>query len=203
MKTYLAISISLLIFLCFGCFNGKKKKCSANNIQSMISYEITSKVLDTISSRYKEGYIEFPFTLHEDRKFEDIINNPCEYKTSLLAAIKDDNKGNVYKLVALYGLQHLCIDDYIEVLNTVFVEFKQKKVDESFLMSSIDQDEFSLEVCKNYRNGNLQQTLENILPALTKETNRKLVKDMISGDIWNKLHEYFRDSGEHAPWTCD
>jgi len=67
----------------------------------------------------------------------------------------------------------------------------------------VDQGGLSLEVTKNYANPELQKTLKRILATLKSDTDRKFISDILSGDSWKKLREYFHGSGEPMPWTCD
>jgi hypothetical protein len=196
-------TVVLIFLLCVGCHNGRKKRCSDTMVQSNKSYMQVSAELNKISSRYKEGYIEFPFTLEDDVLFNNILDSPCEYKPFLITALKDSSKGKVYKLIALYELQHLCIDDYLEILKIVFAAYRNKSVDEAFLMAAIDQEGFSLEVCKNYSNEQLRQLLQTILPTIETQNNKNYLNDIISGNNWKGRKEGLRGSGERTPWVCD
>src|ERR1700722_9780214 len=190
MKVYLfIISIFLITFFPIACSDRTNRRCSIDRQQN-VSYMETSKILDTLSSKYPEGVIEFPFTLFENRKFSEIINDPCAYKSSLISALKDKDKPRAYKIIALYCLQHLCIDDYLEVLNVVFDGYNKKNFDEAFLMSSLSQDGFSLEVSKSYSMDELQSLLKAVVPTLKNEDHRSYLLEVISGKNWVDRRNY-------------
>ncbi|WP_158563315.1 hypothetical protein [Chitinophaga silvatica] len=116
--------------------------------------------------------------------------------------LNDDNLDRIHKMVVLYSLQHLCIDDYIPVLTAVYTLYKNKKVDEEFMFTAIVQH-LSIEVIKNYNNVHVQKVLNNVLPLLKEKAKQDNIKEILSGSIWKNLKTYYRESGVPMPWTCD
>ena len=204
MKSYLLRNSGwFIIVLLIGCSEGSKKRCSMDNSLANTSYVTTSSILNTLSSKYTKGYVEFPFTLFENEKFKEVIDNPCNYRLSLISALKDKEKPRAFKLIALYCLQHLCIDDYLDVLNTVRDEFNKGNLDEKFLMSSVSQDGFSLEVSKSYFTKELQSFFKEVLPTLKIADSRIYLVDIMSGKNWTEQRKYLRQNSDSMPWLCN
>lgn len=197
---YRGIVIFLLIYI-VGCKN-KHTMCASTD--QTTSYQDVFNTVHAISSKYNDGPIEFPINLIEDSRFENFSTSPCKFKTHLLSIIADDRASSNEKFIALFALQHLCIEDYIKVIEVVFSEYQDKKLDDYFLHVAIFQGQFSLEVIKKYDHKTLIQKLE-IIKAEQQRMGKDIsnLNELLSGHIWRGLDDFYIDSGEQRPFSCN
>ncbi|MDO1450467.1 hypothetical protein Q0590_29600 [Rhodocytophaga aerolata] len=194
--------IFLLLIYSWGCKN--KRDICASIDDPVTSYQDVVNIVHAISTKYNDTPIEFPINLREDSRFENLLINPCTYKPHLLKIIKDDKSSFNEKSIAFYALQHLCIDDYVDVIDVVFTQYQNKKVNDYFLHLSIYQGQFSIEVIKNYDHKKLTQKLENIKTdqqRMGKDVT--YINDLLSGKIWKDLNTFYNHSGEQIPFSCN
>lgn len=206
MKIRFLFTLSL-IFVLQSC---SKMKCPciehncSDNIRP-ISYNEVLHIVSKISNDYKfnGNDIELSFTLMGKENFKYLIDKPCIYKESLLKILQDQSVQHRDKLVALFGLQHICIKNYIKVIQVIFQEYKKGQLNKEFLKLSILQ-EFSLEVSRNYGYKPLIVLLKDIKLFLKDQgQDAEYIDEILSGNSWNSLIEYYRDSGEgYNIWFC-
>ena len=195
------------IFILQSCSQMKcpctEQNCSDDDNPEPISYDKVLNIVSNISNDYESNgnTIELSFTLMGKENFKSLIDNPCMYKESLLKILKDQSVQRRDKLVALYGLQKICIKKYIKVIQVVFHEYKKGRLDKEFLKLSILQS-FSLEVIRSYDYEPLIALLKDIKLFL-KDQNTKYIDEILSGKCWDSSIQYYRDSGEgHNIWFC-
>ena len=196
------ISIFLII-LAFRC-TSNRTTCSDSQIKDFPSYKEVSKMLLSLVHEYKGREPDFPQNLPEFEPFKTIFENPCIYKKCLLEAIKDPNQNRLYKYFALHCLFRLCIEDYVEVIATVFNEYKKGILDDGFLELSIHQNLISIEVYRNYNHKKLKKILTKIKiykEKIGKNTNH--IDKVISGKQWKEQVYFYYDTGhDKLPWHC-
>ncbi|RFS20011.1 hypothetical protein DVR12_20005 [Chitinophaga silvatica] len=200
MKKYSAI---FCVFLFVACTNQKPpKKCTDFPAIQPKSYAEVYSSIDSLTKGNIQAYLELSFTLSGNPGFRTMLNNPCIYKQGLITLLKDTCVSDTHRVFALYSLQHLCIDEYIEVLTTVQSLYENKKVDEEFMMKAIGQG-FSLEVCKNYKNIHVQEILKSVMQTFKNKNRKNWINKILTGNSWKYSRSYYRESGEPMPWTCD
>lgn len=203
------IYIILLFLLNVCCVDNVKQKTKNNiTLVDSTSYEETISLIQKISKRYESfNYkVEWPSTLYESQEFKEIIEHPEKYKSHLTRIITDQNSTHLFKEISVYGLQHLCIDDYLSVIKNVYTQYKKGIINKGLLYSSISQQSMSIEVIKNYENQNLRHILVEIR-EYEKDNNAELsdidfLESIISGQCWKENKKYCEENNEKLPWTC-
>jgi hypothetical protein len=123
------------------------------------------------------------------------------YKTDLINLFVDadikKNKGASYNILRV--LDNLCIEDYVDVIDSVYTFYKRKQVSFEILDMAIGQDfNMSNQVAKKYKNEKLQIILTEILNdiksgKLTVTTPpygfQETIEKILSGKEWQELEE--------------
>lgn len=177
------------------------------------SYKKTVEILTSLKESYannsyyiETGEIEFPSTFLEKDSFRILFENPCIYKNSLIRVLADDNHHKLTKYIGLHALLKLCIDDYIDVLELIYHEYKKGKMDYKMLYIAVYQHEFSLEVVKNYKNLKLRKLLKSIQKDFKKQgINDEVINidEILSGKAWSESIDFYTSGAAgYIPWYC-
>ena len=128
----------------------------------------------------------------------DLINNTFKYKFSLINLLSDKKiqKDSYSDFDIVNILSNLCIDDYIEVTDSVYTLAKKNKLKFDILENMVIQDfNVSNQLARSYRNPKLKLFLKKILIdiesgkfILPKKNNDfiEFVNKLISGEEWEK-----------------
>jgi hypothetical protein len=184
---------------------------SASNVNkcvetTAISYQVVVDKLALVAEKapldiynYRKG-IEFPKALPGDSIFQNISQNICLHKAGLIQVLQDSARSYPEKEIALYALHHLCIEDYVDILQITFEEYKVGKLDEKFLQDAIISHRFiSIEVIKNYNHKKLVKVLTEIKGLLLKnKLINEIIDDILSGERWLSIWHHYNDLG----WYC-
>ena len=136
------------------------------------------------------------------RESPALYSDTPKYTLGLLNILKDKSiksdeatNQDVFRI-----LDNLCIDDYVEVIDSVYSFYKQKQVTFSDLEFALFQDfNISNQVAKNYKNETLQTLLKHMLQELQTgkfliETSqlglKEEIEELLLGKLWeNDLKE--------------
>lgn len=196
MRTRIVI---LSFFALFAC----SKDVSMNCEGILASSENVLPEIKRLASAYSGDDIEFPINLIEQQSFREWINSPCKYKGQLASVLVDSSLIRPAKLIALYSLQRLCIDDYINILEILLKEFEKGSIDEAFFFNAVTQRGFSLEVSRNQSDEKLKSILNRSLMLVKNESRREFIQTLIDEKIdWKSVLDTYQDMGEKAPWVC-
>ena len=126
----------------------------------------------------------------------DLFRSTDKYKGYLLQMLKDSSlkKGEFTDAYIVRVLYNLCLEDYIDIMDSAYVFFKNKQISSSVFIDMIFQDpQISDLVARNYKDERLQLFLR-CLQKDNKLTDRIKIKyfdykqnlnDLISGKLWN------------------
>ena len=194
----------IVLILIFYCFQLE----ASNNIKddSLARQLFIKAEQKAIEFRRKTDKLRFVDPIEMNEVFYKIVNNESpelyvetrKYKIGLLNILKDkkikrDDATNqdVYRI-----LDNLCIEDYVEVMDSVYSFYKQKQVKFDDLYSTVIQDfNMSNQLARNYKNDKLQILLTRILQdiktgKLLIETPpfgfREEIENLLSGNSWEK-----------------
>lgn len=123
------------------------------------------------------------------------------HKTNLINLFVDDdikkNKNASYNILRL--LDNLCIEDYVDVIDSVYTFYKRKQVSLEILDMTIGQDfNMSNQVAKKYKNEKLQIILNEILNDIRSRRLtitippygfQEKIERILSGKEWQELEE--------------
>ncbi len=190
MKTKVTFLVSIIL-LCLGC-----------EVDPQLKLSDVKRDINNIGKDCGGKEVEFPFTLYSMEMFKRMSDNVEIYQPFLIQIIIDNKTSHLDKSVALYALQHQCVDKYILVLEQVFEAYQKGKIDDSLLELAINQGGLSIEIIKNYENPALIKLLKKI--AKTGKCKDE-IEDILSGQRWKNALEYYGNwnSGEPMPWHCD
>lgn len=126
----------------------------------------------------------------------DLIDNTNKYKYSLINLFTDKSirKDGYSNLDICNILSNLCIDDYIDVTDSIYTLVKRNKLDFEILNCMIEQDfNVSNELAKKYENFKSIQFLKKLTNEieqgkyiLPKKNNDfvKFINSILSGEEW-------------------
>lgn len=167
------IHISILLVLMLSCYSTKTESNKLNTNKIIESFQ---KIEDKMKTHYE--YIE------KNRIFEDPIGRAIHffevvktvapqlladtklYKNEILNLLTDETfkKYDFIDYDIPYLLYNLPIDDYVDLLNSVVILFKNGDINQDIFERFIFPDSFvSNDLYKNYRNKKLQFFLNNLL----------------------------------------
>ena len=180
----------------FSGYSQNKNIIVSNKIYSIYKYwdkQFTRKLLD----HHLAGI------LPSDENFNFVSENSVLYRKDIISLIADKKQKKEIKYIALYTLQFQCEKEYRISLIDIYNLFKKKKVSEDFLISAIQQDDFSLEVIKN---ASSNEELKLFLTKLSKDIsiskgNRVYIKNIISPNYYKSHKEDLDEIGER-PFEC-
>lgn len=195
----------------FSCKSNKSSRCAESDKRT--DYKKVIEILTFFKEYYEDneyyretGRVEFIRNLPEKDSFRILFENPCIYKKSLMRVLADGNQHKLTKYIGLHALFKLCIDDYLEVLELVYYEHKKGKMDCEMLKIALYQDEFSLEVIKNYKNLKLRKLLQNIQKDFKKQglsNDAIYIDEILSGKAWNESIDFYTSGAtDYIPWYC-
>lgn len=191
MKTQLLI-ITILILSC----NSAKKEIISSDSKNV---SVLFQEIETQMNAHYE-YVE------KERLFEDpvgrvkylfkVVKNVAPqfitetklYKDEILKLLTDTTFQK-YKFIdedIAYILYNLPIEDYVDLLNSVLVLFKNGNINQNIFELFIFQDDFvSISVCKNYRNNKLQIFLKQLLEDKNLLTKAKIQNKLFEKAVLN------------------
>ena len=101
------------------------------------------------------------------KEASELINNTKAYANFLVNIIsnKQMKKGNEYDLDLVKIIYHLCIDDYITAVDTIYNRYRENKINLNVLLNSIITFEghYSNIIALNYSSKKLQLLFEKLL----------------------------------------
>jgi hypothetical protein len=195
---YRFLNFFMLTMLLYSCNNAPKCiDCTKNKAIQPIN---VVQIVDSISIEYSNNpEIEFSFTLYQRKQFITLLKHVCQYKTELLYIVLNDSS-NIKKEVALYALQHLCIEEYLEILNVLYKNYLKKNISYELFDKSITTT-LSDEVCKNYDNPRLQELFNQILlDSSFTEGDKKYIRNLKSGKVWDGISWDYYFNDRKVPW---
>lgn len=194
--------VLLFLVISFPIFGQSKTCCNYYDVLCLFQKSETS-----ILEHRKEGTFEDPlgrvhFLYKTVRKESpELFEQTNQYKNFLLRILVDKtiekDEYTDYDVVCI--LCNLCLDDYIEVMDTAYSLLKNKKINFNIFEYIIFQDfNMSNQVAQNYKNEKLQIFLNRLLLdqqflqdiAQEHPDFNSQLKDLISGKLWdNELKE--------------
>jgi hypothetical protein len=127
--------------------------------------------------------------LYHVPEFLEVYKNPYRYKDAVLRYLKQsDNDTN--RIIAIYSMSDLSIDNYVDQLNSFYILF-QKKAVSGLLLSRYIFNEFDVKqrMFKNYKNPSLRNVLNKIL--IDKNISLEIkanIKGLLNGKIYRDLN---------------
>ena len=205
MKTYRNFVVLFLLFYCFQLEASNIIKEDSIAVQLFIKSE--QKAMEFRNKTMKMRFVD-PIELNNVfynivmKESPELYTDTRKYKIGLLNILKDrkiKKDGNT-NLDVFRILDNLCIDDYVDVIDSVYSFYKQKQVTFDDLDYAIAQDfNMSIQVAKKYKNEKLQQLLSqilqdiktgNLLVVTTPYGFQEEIENLLSGKSWEDLIEH-------------
>jgi len=189
----------ILIFSCFQLVASNIIKDDSLARQLFVKAE--QKSIEFRKKNYKLRFVD-PIEMNEVfyrivmKESPELYTDTRKYKIGLLNILKDktikrDDETNrdVFRI-----LDNLCIDDYVEVIDSVYSFYRMKQVEFEDLDNAVTQDfNMSNQLERNYKNEKLQILLTKILQdiktgKLLVETPpfsfKEEIENLLSGKSW-------------------
>jgi|GEM_PF-2959056 len=198
----------LILFLVFYCF---QLKASNNIIDDSLARQLFSKAEQkSIEFRKKTYKLRFVDPIEMNNVFYRIVikespelyTDTRKYKIGLINILKDTkiNRDDETNQDVFRILDNLCIEDYVDVIDSVYSFHKQKQVKFGDLYDAVLQDfNMSNQLARKYKNEKLQILLTQMLQdiktgKLLVETPpfgfKEEIENLLSGKSWeNELKE--------------
>lgn len=141
-----------------------------------------------------------------EKEAPKLINNTQAYWNFLVNIFsnKQMRKGNQYDLDLVKILYHLCIDDYITAVDTIYSRYRENKINLNVLLNSIITFEghYSNIIALNYRSKKLQLLFEKLLNDTllikTVEKNNKNFSSTLKAIQSGAIYEAY--TGQDKDW---
>jgi hypothetical protein len=189
----------IISILLSSCYNSQRQCIDCTQTPLKESIHII-QLIDTISATYStENTIEISCTVYERKEFMTLIKYACQYKTELLNIVVN-NHLNIKKEIALYALEHICIEDYITVIEELYKNYLTKNISPELFDKSITTT-LSHEVSKNYDNPRLQELFNQILlDSSFTEGDKNYIRNLKSGKVWDGISWDYYFNDRKVPW---
>lgn len=141
-----------------------------------------------------------------EKEAPKLINNTqayCNFLVNILSN-KQMKKGNEYDLDLVKILYHLCIDDYITAVDTIYNRYRENKINLNVLLNSIITFEghYSNIIALNYSSKKLQLLFEKLLNDTllikTVEKNNKNFSSTLKAIQSGVIYEAY--TGQDKDW---
>ena len=175
-------SIILIIFV-FAVFVTNASELHKYQYTNSLGFEkrisiIHSKVVDLTDI----------FVLHDVKEFNEVYFYPLKFKDSIIEFLKKPASFE-NQVIAICSMTRLPLDEYVQILNSYFVLYRQNRIKEQLLERCIF-NEFDTDnrVAKQYKNPSVRRLLTKMLTCKTLSKNFKInVKETLSGKWYNDL----------------
>jgi len=203
MKKYKPLFVLVIVLVSSQLNANKKEDFQTTKILFLKCEQKIEKFDNTIGKK------RFVDPLEENEVFYGIVMKTAPtlftetklYKTDLINLFVDadikKNKSASYNILRV--LDNLCIEDYVDVIDSFYTFYKRKQVSFEILDMAIGQDfNMSNQVAKKYKNEKLQIILTEILKdiksgKLTITTPpygfQETIEKILSGKEWEELEE--------------
>lgn len=184
MRLYYCFSVLISAFMIQGCVN--KNNCTeCPSEKGEMSFMNVNLAVDSIQNSLNQNYnhVEFPINLYEKLPFNLIVKNICSNKGQLIQIILNDTS-TIKKEISLLAIQHLCINDYLPLVEKLYANYKQGKLAKTYFLYSM-YTRLSNVLARDYENENLRKFIDKLLidknfTKIEKDYFRKIK----SGEIW-------------------
>lgn len=203
MKKYKPVLV-LVMVLVASQLNANKKNDFQTAKELFLNCQHKIEKFDNTTGRYR-----FVDPIEENEVFYGIVMKTAPtlytqtklFKSELINLLVDPyiKKHESAKFNILRVLDNLCIEDYVDVIDSVYTFYKRKQVSFDFLDMTIGQDfNMSNQVARQYKNEKLQKILNKIQSDI-KSGNLKVttppygfqetIEKILSGKEWHELEE--------------
>lgn len=201
--------IFVTVFLLFLCLNSTQAMNYNINIDSLTkklfvkSESLAIKKRIQYSKHYdflEENYVGEQFIKTVLKESPELINNTNYYKWGLLRLLSDKTiERDFYTDLDIIAiLYNLCIDDYIDIVDSVFIKVKSRDLSIEIMKNLIVQNPYlTITLAKNYRCHQVYEKLYQIRKELQLiNMNNQIsniitqeIDSIISGNTWKIIPE--------------
>jgi hypothetical protein len=137
-----------------------------------------------------------PSDLFGVTNFVELFEEPQRYKTNAIVFLGDKSNTDEQKMVVVYSLQRLPLDDYVKYEQELLHLAQRSKLSKTFLNRSIfPASDWNTTLEFNYEESGVRKLLRELAACdLISEDNKAYVKSVLSGEAKKDILE-LQDAG--------